>query len=66
MTLDNLRLLLQLQILNCLDNRISELDNLRCLQILNCGNNLFIYDFEPTLENIRVKQNRIYLEHNKI
>jgi hypothetical protein len=40
--------------LHCFNNAITNLDNLPpSLQILYCNNNPLIYDFEPTLENIR-------------
>ena len=43
-----------LQILYCDNNHLTSLDNLPPnLQELYCYNNPLIYDFEPTLENIR-------------
>ena len=40
--------------LNCADNQIATLDNLPSgLTYLVCYKNSFIYDFEPTLKNIR-------------
>ena len=46
--------------LNCQGNCIARLDNLPPgLQKLNCCYNPFIYNFEPTLENIRNHNSRI-------
>ena len=43
-----------LQDLDCGNNQLTSLDNLPLnLQELYCGNNPLIYNFEPTLENIR-------------
>ena len=51
-SLDNLPL--NLQTLNCSSNYLTSLDNLPLnLKELKCNNNPFIYNFEPTLENIK-------------
>ena len=40
--------------LNCTNNQITQLNNLpQSLELLNCNNNPFIYDFEPSIKNIR-------------
>ena len=40
--------------LHCIGNKITSLDNLPSkLEVLICHENLLIYDFESTLENIR-------------
>jgi Leucine-rich repeat (LRR) protein len=50
--LDNLPL--NLEILNCSINKLTSLDNLPPnLKKLYCHNNPLIYDFDPTLENIK-------------
>ena len=44
----------KLKELSCCKNNITEIDNLPYeLENLFCNNNPLIYDFEPTLENIR-------------
>ena len=44
-----------LQILHCNDNQFTSLDNLPPnLQELYCEYNPLTYDFEPTIENIRI------------
>ena len=49
-----------LQTLYCSNNKIVDLNNLPPgLQILFCIYNPFIYNFEPTLENIRNHNSRI-------
>ena len=51
-SLDNLPTTLKL--LYCTNNEITSLDNLPSkLEVLICHENLLIYDFESTLENIR-------------
>jgi Leucine-rich repeat (LRR) protein len=43
-----------LEILNCSYNKMTRLDNFPItLKELQCDNNQFIYNFKPTLENIR-------------
>ena len=50
--LDNLPL--SLEMLNCSGNNITQLDNLpQGLEQLGCNRNPLIYDFEPTLQNIK-------------
>ena len=51
-SLDNLPI--NLEKLYCPNNQITSLDNLPLnLKELDCRNNPLIYDFEPTLENIK-------------
>ena len=51
-SLDNLPS--SLKILYCYNNNLTLLDNLpSSLKELSCGCNPFIYDFKPTLQNIR-------------
>ena len=61
-TLDNLPQ--GLKKLDCYYNRITTLDNLPPgLQILYCSNNPLIYNFKPTLENIRNHNSRLSLKN---
>jgi len=53
-----------IEFLNCSYNDISWIDNMpNNIKHLNCNNNVFIYDFKPTIENIRNynEQNRGFL-----
>ena len=51
---DDIHLYTHLKILICGNNRIIQLNNLPPgLKELECYYNPFIYDFEPTLENIK-------------
>ena len=51
---NDIHLYTNLQKLDCSQNKITQLNNLPISLIeLQCDNNPLIYDFEPTLENIK-------------